>query len=112
MESSQTYLNGRDLFAELTVVSRRELGLIGRVSLIFSRRGMDISEMAFTTHPSNEVSIKLQFWADTYQVRCVAGDLEKLYAVQSVSYEGRPWRTQLKDQNNLSKPSLPSEGCL
>ncbi len=105
----QSYLNGKDLFAHISVTSKRELGIASRTALIFSRRGLDISEMSLVSKGDETVVLDFKFWADFYQLRSVCADMEKLYPVEQVLIDNEAWRN-IDFKKRAVAPQ--SEGCL
>ena len=80
-----TFLNVRSEGYALKMVVIRELGIIARIALIFSRRGLDIA--AFNLREGDAVGISevsLDFEGDDEQLRAVVHDLRKLVDVYSV----------------------------
>ena len=81
-----TFLNARDQRYALNMVVTRELGIIARIALIFSRRGLDIA--TFNLRDADAVGISkvsLEFDGSDDQLRTVVNDLKKLVDVYSVA---------------------------
>ena len=81
-----TFLNVRSERYGLTMIVIRELGIIARIALIFSLRGLDIA--AFNLRDGDAVGISevsLEFEGNDEQLRAVVHDLRKLVDVYSVA---------------------------
>jgi acetolactate synthase regulatory subunit len=79
------YLNADGEKFRLELKMRRSLGIIARVALVFSRRGLDIAQFRLDETKSYEkVLVTLEFRGSTEQLRAVTGDLSKLIEVESL----------------------------
>lgn len=83
--SSSRFLNDRCERFHLNLVVRRELGIVARVALVFSRRGLDIERL--TMDPlkgSAQAVLTVDFYGSRSQLRAVFADLSKLIDVESI----------------------------
>jgi len=83
LDTKPPFLNGTERVFTLHLQVRRELGIIVRVALIFSRRGLDIA--AFNLEESAAAAcalIKLRFYGNAAQKDSVCRDLIKLVDVE------------------------------
>lgn len=79
------FLNNPAAHYKLRLAVRRELGILARVALVFSRRGLDIAALALTAGADDgSAVIKLSYFADGAQHRSVLGDLRRLVDVTAV----------------------------
>ena len=79
------FLNDRSERFRLTLAVRRELGIVARVALVFSRRGLDIEQFALEqTKTPGTARILLEFYGSQAQLRAVYADLSKLVDVESI----------------------------
>lgn len=80
-----TFLNARSETYALKMVVVRELGIIARIALIFSRRGLDIATFNLRDGDAVGISeVSLDFEGNEEQLRAVVHDLRKLVDVYSV----------------------------
>lgn len=64
---------------------RRSLGIVARVALVFSRRGLDIAQFRLDeTKSAEKVFITLEFKANSEQLQAVSRDLSKLIELESM----------------------------
>ena len=85
LKEKSTFLNALDERYKLTIAARRELGIIARIALIFSRRGLDIACFKLEEEtPSVQARISLEFYGNLQQMRAVVSDIRKLIDVESV----------------------------
>jgi len=77
------FLNATEQFFTLHLQVQRELGIIARVALIFSRRGLDIATFHLEESKATECAlIKLGFYGNAAQKDSVSRDLIKLVDVE------------------------------
>lgn len=83
--SPSRFLNEQIDRFQLNLVVRRELGIVARVALVFSRRGLDIERL--TMNPlkgSEQAELAVDFCGSRPQLRAVFADLSKLIDVESI----------------------------
>lgn len=79
------FLNDRSERFRLSLVVRRELGIVARVALVFSRRGLDIDQFALERSKTpGSARIVLEFYGSRDQLRAVYSDLSKLVDVEAI----------------------------
>ena len=80
------FLNVREQLFSLHLSVRRELGIIARVAIIFSRRGLDIASFSLDEGAQEESArIKLRFHGNGAQLDSVCRDLVKLVDVERLT---------------------------
>ena len=81
-----TFLNVRSERYALNMIVVRELGIIARIALIFSRRGLDIAAFNLRDGDAAGISeVSLEFEGNDDQLRAVVHDLQKLVDVYSIT---------------------------
>ncbi|MBM4252903.1 MAG: hypothetical protein FJ146_13100 [Deltaproteobacteria bacterium] len=94
------FLNATGDRVRLELKMRRSLGIIARVALVFSRRGLDIAQFKLDETKSYEkVVVTLEFRATSEQLQAVSRDLSKLIELESI-------REVLPQPSNISLSSL------
>ena len=79
------FLNCGSERTRLELKMRRSLGMIARVALVFSRRGLDIAQFKLEeTKSYNRATVILDFVGSPEQLRAVKADLSKLVDVESL----------------------------
>ena len=80
------FLNVREQLFSLHLSVRRELGIIARVAIIFSRRGLDIASFSLAEAGQEEsAQIRLRFHGNSSQLDSVCRDLVKLVDVERLA---------------------------
>lgn len=80
------FLNRGSELQSLRLRVRRELGVLARVALVFSRRGLELESMSY--QPSDHrlcAEILLAFRGDGEQLDSVQRELSRLHDVQEIS---------------------------
>jgi len=86
-----TFLNVRDQRVTVALSARRELGILARVALVFSRRGLDVENLRMDDDQAKgKIMIVLTFWGSEEQQRLVVNDLKKLIDVEQVQVHFTP----------------------
>jgi acetolactate synthase regulatory subunit len=97
-----TFLNADGGVHALTLLVKRELGILARIALVFSRRGLDVAELSYAeaTLPGHR-QVRLAFQGDAAQLASVSADLRKLIDVVTVDVaphskleRERPWSSR------------------
>lgn len=85
-EKKAKFLNKSSQEFTLFVSVRRRLGIIARVAMIFSRRGLDIHSMQYLpTHDEAKSSLHLSFKGNQEQFKSVLIEIKKLHDVLQVN---------------------------
>jgi acetolactate synthase regulatory subunit len=80
-----SFLNCGNERTRLELKMRRSLGMIARVALVFSRRGLDIAQLKLEeTRSYHRATITLEFVGSPAQLKAVKGDLSKLIDIESL----------------------------
>jgi acetolactate synthase regulatory subunit len=80
-----TFLNEGDGVHTLTLLVKRELGILARIALVFSRRGLDVAELSYAKATlDGHQQVRLAFQGDAAQLARVSADLRKLIDVVEV----------------------------
>ena len=96
------FLNASDEVHSLRLVVRRELGILARIALVFSRRGLDILELDYAGMTgTDQRQVLLSFTGSNAQSASVCADLRKLIDVVAVDVlsesqpvRKRPWNSK------------------
>ena len=79
------FLNTAGDRVKLELKMLRSLGIIARVALVFSRRGLDIAQFRLDeTSFYEKVVVSLEFVANREQLQAVSRDLSKLIELESL----------------------------
>ncbi|NRA44741.1 MAG: hypothetical protein HRU09_07280 [Oligoflexales bacterium] len=80
------FLNSGGQEKQLCVKVFRNLGILARVALVFSRRGFDISKLEFNpAHEEGLANLELSFPANETQMEEVIRDLRRIVDVISIT---------------------------
>lgn len=78
-----TFLNKKSHIYQLRLVVRRELGIVARIALVFSRRGLDFVSLNYVPlEQHHRAGVEVVFHGDEVQERLVYNDLVKLIDVE------------------------------
>ena len=83
---SATFRNGVGNQYELNVLAANKIGLLGRISLVFSRRGFSISSLQFKQLSDKRLAeVHVKFTADSEQFNQVKNDINKIIDVIQIN---------------------------
>ena len=86
LKNNELFLNSYNDQYNIILKAYPALGVIGRVSLVFSKRGLDISSFVLKEENSGMKKILILFWADCKQLSLVKNDLMKIVDISYIEY--------------------------
>jgi len=79
-----SFLNGKAKLSAMSLHVQRELGIIPRIGLVFSRRGLDLESLSYEALSPTMARVACRFWCSGEQERSVFHDLAKLVDVNRI----------------------------